>query len=147
MHRKIWSLPSPKWHLHAKENSRQWLSILGGICWRVSEDFPEYNYKYQETTVPLAMMESCFTNAVTVGGKVKYKTTKWYYMNLSFNNNKHKRVLWVYYMYKYIKIIWINNQQHENERLLCSSIKTINTKLALEHLCCAYLFSVADVAR
>lgn len=43
---------------------------------RVSEDFPEYNYKYQETTVPLAMMESCFTNAVTVGGKVKYKTTK-----------------------------------------------------------------------
>lgn len=62
-------------------------------------------------------------------------------------NNKHKRVLWVYYMYKYIKIIWINNQQHENERLLCSSIKTIHTKLALEHLCCAYLFSVADVAR
>lgn len=50
-------------------------------------------------------------------------------------------------MYKYIKIIWINNQQHENERLLCSSIKTINTKLAPEHLCFAYLFSVADVAR
>lgn len=40
----------------------------------------------------------------------------------------------LHYMYKYTctcKSFWIYNQQHENEKLLCSSVKTIHTKLAL----------------